>query len=96
MAHFAQLDENNKVIQVIVTSNDETHDANGLEDESLGVAFCKKLFGNDTKWVQTSYNGSTRGVFAGVGMTYDAKKDEFIPDATGIFTSIAEEAEPTE
>lgn len=83
MAHFAQLNENNKVIQVVVISNDETHDTDGLENEALGIAFCQKLFGADTKWVQTSYNGSMRGVFAGIGMTYDAKKDEFIPDATG-------------
>ena len=81
MAHFAELDENNKVIQVIVISNDETHNEDGVEDEALGIAFCKKLFGENTKWVQTSYNHNLRGRFAGIGMTYDAKKDEFIPDA---------------
>jgi hypothetical protein len=85
MAHFAQLDENNKVIQVIVVDNDETHDKDGLENETLGVAFCKKLFGLNTKWVQTSYNRTIRGgVFAGIGMTYDETLDSFIPDTTGI------------
>ena len=40
MAHFAQLDENNVVTQVIVVSNDDCTDSNGTEVESIGVAFC--------------------------------------------------------
>ena len=48
MAHFAQLDENNVVTQVIVVSNDDTSDSNGTEVESIGVAFCQKLLGADT------------------------------------------------
>ena len=42
MSHFAQLDENNVVTQVIVVSNDDTSDSNGTETESIGVAFCQK------------------------------------------------------
>jgi len=81
MAHFAQLDENNVVTQVIVVHNNELVD-NGVEREELGVAFCKSLFGADTRWVQTSYNGNIRGVYAGIGYTYDPDKDEFIaPEA---------------
>jgi hypothetical protein len=84
MAHFAELNKDNRVVQVIVISNDETHDENGVEDEALGIAFCKSLFGNDTKWVQTSYNGNSRGKYAGINDEYDEIKDEFIPDPTAV------------
>jgi hypothetical protein len=77
MAHFAKLDENNVVTQVIVVSNNELMD-NGVESEQKGIDFCKSLFGQDTRWVQTSYNGNFRGTYAGVGYTYDAQKDEFV------------------
>ena len=70
MAHFAQLDDNNVVTQVIVVVNSDTADFNGVESESIGVGFCQKLFGANTKWKQTSYNNNMRGNFAGVGMTY--------------------------
>ena len=70
MAHFAQLDENNVVTQVIVVSNDDTSDSNGVETESIGVAFCQKLLGAETNWKQTSYNENMRGNYAGIGYTY--------------------------
>ena len=70
MAHFAQLDSNNVVTQVIVVSNDDTSDSNGTETESIGVAFCQKLLGASTNWKQTSYNGNMRGNYAGIGMKY--------------------------
>ena len=70
MAHFAKLDGNNVVTQVIVVSNDDTSDSNGVEVESIGVAFCQKLLGADTNWKQTSYNGNMRGNYAGIGYTY--------------------------
>lgn len=78
MAHFAQLDDSNLVTQIIVVNNQEILDANGNESESLGVAFCKNLFGEDTTWVQTSYNGNFRKRYAGIGYTYDAARDAFI------------------
>ena len=77
MAHFAQLDDNNVVTQVIVVANEELLD-NGVESEAKGIAFCKSLLGQDTKWVQTSYNGTIRKHYAGIGFTYDAEKDAFI------------------
>ena len=83
MAHFAQLDKDNKVIQVVVISNDVTHDEDGVEQEALGIAYCKSLFGADTKWLQTSFSGNKRGVFAGIGMTYDSQKDVFVHDTSG-------------
>ena len=70
MAHFAQLDDNNVVTQVIVVSNDDTSDSNGVETESIGVAFCQKLLGAETNWKQTSYNSNMRGNYAGIGYTY--------------------------
>lgn len=77
MAHFAQLDDNNVVTQVIVVANEELI-FEGVENETQGVIFCRSLFGNDTKWVQTSYNGNIRKRYAGIGFTYDADKDAFI------------------
>jgi len=70
MAHFAQLDSNNVVTQVIVVGNDDITDSNGIETETIGVAFCQKLFGADTNWKQTSYNSNMRGNYAGIGHTY--------------------------
>ena len=77
MAHFAQLDENNIVTQVIVVSNADTADANGVEKESIGVAFCEKLFGGT--WKQTSYNANFRKNYAGIGYTYNANINAFVP-----------------
>tara|TARA_R100000005_G_C4933237_1_gene161173 strand:- start:363 stop:773 length:411 start_codon:yes stop_codon:yes gene_type:complete len=78
MAHFAQLDDNNVVTQVIVIGNDDTSDHTGREVESIGVAFCKKLLGSDTRWKQTSYNGNIRVRYAGIGFTYDENLDAFL------------------
>ena len=70
MAHFAKLDANNIVTQVIVVNNDDATDSSGVESEAIGVAFCQKLLGSGTTWKQSSYNGNFRGNYAGVGMTY--------------------------
>lgn len=72
MAHFAKINSDNVVEQVIVVNNEE------VPDEATGVAFCKSLFGEDTNWIQTSYNNNFRGMFAGVGMKYDPIKDKFV------------------
>lgn len=81
MAHFAQIDQNNMVTQVIVVNNNECL-VDGVESEMAGIAFCRSLFGADTFWVQTSYNGNIRKNFAGMGHTYDPLKDAFIPPKT--------------
>jgi len=78
MAHFCQLDENNVVTQVIV-ANEDTSDANGVEAEEIGVAFCKKLLGADTNWKQTSYNNSFRVRYAGIGYSYNETLNAFVP-----------------
>lgn len=77
MAHFAQLDENNVILQVIVVNNSECLDGNGIESEAVGVAFCQSLLGGN--WKQTSYNGTIRKNYAGIGFTYDLTRDAFIP-----------------
>ncbi len=76
MAHFAQLDENNIVTQVIVVANNELL-LDGVENETKGIMFCKSLLGDDTRWVQTSYNGNIRKNYAGIGYTYDPVADHF-------------------
>ena len=87
MAHFAQLDSNNVVTQVIVVSNDDTSDSNGVEVESIGVAFCQKLLGAETNWKQTSYNGNMRGNYAGIGYTYMSNVATLGVGSTDIFIS---------
>ena len=87
MAHFAQIDSNNIVTQVIVVADADTADAQGNHMESIGLAFCQRLIGGN--WKQTSYNthggvhslGGTpfRKNYAGLGYTYDAQRDAFIP-----------------
>lgn len=79
MAHFAKLDENNVVMQVIVVHNNDLIDENGNESEAKGIAFCQSLFGANTYWVQTSYNANFRKNYAGIGYTYDAALDAFVP-----------------
>ena len=77
MAHFACLDTNNVVTQVIVVSNPDTSTAQGEEKESIGIAFCERLLGGT--WVKTSYNAKIRKNYAGIGFTYDKDRDAFIP-----------------
>ena len=77
MAHFARI-ENGVVQQVVVVDNSVLLDGNGDEQESLGVEFCKSLFGADGDWKQTSYNGNVRKNFASIGYQYDAARDAFI------------------
>lgn len=81
MAHFAKLDSNNVVTQVIVVANEDTSDVNGVEDEAIGIAFLQGLFGENTIWKQTSYNSNIRGRYAGPGFTYDSVDDVFVPPA---------------
>ena len=76
MAHFAQLDDNNNVINVIVVNNEDTADEHGNEVEAIGIEFCENLLGG--RWLQTSYNRNFRGNFAGIGGTYDPDLDAFL------------------
>jgi hypothetical protein len=77
MAHFAKI-ENNIVQKVIVINNEVLENKDFPESEPIGIAFCKETFGEDTDWLQTSYNNNFRGTYAGTGMLYDSIKDEFV------------------
>lgn len=80
MAHYAILDENNIVTNVIVISNEDVLDENGNECEELGANKCKEIFlNNDLKCVKTSYNANIRNYYAGIGYYYDEESDVFIP-----------------
>lgn len=79
MAHFAQLNNENIVVNVIVVHNNELLDEHGNEIEQKGIDFCTFLFGQDTKWVQTSYNSTFRKNYASLGGAYDKELDAFIP-----------------
>jgi hypothetical protein len=77
MAHFAKIDENNKVLSVHVVNNDVIN-VDGNESEQAGIDFLSSLHGH-TLWKQTSYNGSFRKNYAGIDYTYDEGFDAFIP-----------------
>jgi hypothetical protein len=78
MAHFAQLNASSIVQEVIVVNNSDILDPDGNESEAVGIAFCQSLFGADTIWRQTSYNGTFRCNYAGTGFYYDTDLDAFI------------------
>jgi len=77
MAHFAKLDENNKVLAVHVVVNDVIT-IDGNESEQAGIDFLSGLHGHNL-WKQTSYNGNFRKNYAGVDFYYDEALDAFIP-----------------
>lgn len=76
MAHFAKLDENNNVLEVHAVNNAVLNPA---DEEGSGIAFLTEWSGGYTNWKQTSYSGSFRKNYAGIGYTYDAGRDAFIP-----------------
>jgi hypothetical protein len=76
MAHFAELDETNTVLRVIVVHNDITY-LDDVEDEQRGIDFLNDLFPDSGDWKQCSYNHNMRGVHASVGGSYDPDGDFF-------------------
>ena len=80
MAHFAELNNSNEVLRVIVISNDDV-EANGGELSSEAETFVASIVPHSedgTAWKQTSYNSNFRKQYAGIGLIYDASKDKFI------------------
>ena len=71
MANFAQLDENNVVVNVIVVSDDDTSDNNGVESESIGIGFCQRLLGANTNWKKATN--------VSIGDSYNASLNAFVP-----------------
>ena len=78
MAHFAKLDENNIVIEVIVVDNNILLNSDNIESEQKGIDYLNEIFGQNN-WVQTSYNNNFRKNYAGKGYTYDTNRNAFIP-----------------
>lgn len=86
MGYFAKLDENDVVQQVISISNDVLNEPMFAfpDTETLGRAFIAQTLGLDGEWRQTSFNGSFRGRYAGIGYRYDRELDEFVqPEVEG-------------
>jgi hypothetical protein len=79
MAHFAKLDDNNVVIEVHVVSNETIENLPYPQSEAKGIVFLSQWSGGYTNWKQTSYNKNFRKHFAGIGFTYNANYDAFIP-----------------
>jgi len=79
MAYFAKLGTGNIIEQVISINNSVITDANGVEQEQLGVDFINKLYNTRDVWKQTSYNKTFRKNYAGIGFQYDQTRDAFIP-----------------
>jgi len=80
MAHFAKVDENNLVTEVIVIDNSIVDPENsGTDNESLGQTYIADVLGFEGNWQQCSYNANIRGNYASIGYTWDAENDEFIP-----------------
>ena len=80
MAHFAELDGNNRVTRVVVVGNDVTTAAGPLGSNDMhvdGETWCVNFFKGGT-WKQTSYNNNFRKQYAGIGMVYDASKNKFL------------------
>lgn len=79
MAHFAKLNSNNVVTEVIVVNNDDVQNLEFPKSEPVGIEFLTVLYGEEYEWKQTSYNANFRANYAGIGMTYDPQRDVFIP-----------------
>lgn len=77
MAHFAQI-IGDKVTQVIVVSNDDCGGGMFPESEPIGQMFVASI-GLGGEWRQTSYSGSFRGLYAGIGYSFDRVNNEFVP-----------------
>lgn len=80
MAHFAQI-QDGTVVSVIVVANSTLNDAPFPESEALGQTFMASI-GLAGNWLQTSYSASFRGIYAGIGFTYDANLDVFVAPPT--------------
>jgi len=78
MAHFAKLDDNNVVLEVLVVDNETLDSLPYPQSESKGIVFLANWSGGYTNWKQTSYNASFRKNFAGINYTYDSSIDAFV------------------
>jgi hypothetical protein len=70
MAHFAEIDNDNKVVRVLVVPDEQEHRGQDFLANDLGLG---------GTWIQTSYNARIRKNYAGIGFDYDQNRDAFIP-----------------
>ena len=77
MAHFAELDETNTVLRVVVVHNDVIT-IDGVEDEQRGIDFLDGLYPDSGTWIQTSYNATQRYKYAAIGNSYIPDRDVFL------------------
>jgi hypothetical protein len=70
MAHFAEINEDNYVVRVLVVPDEQEHRGQEYLADEIGLG---------GKWIQTSYTNRIRGRFAGIDNYYDEEKDEFLP-----------------
>jgi hypothetical protein len=78
MAHFAKLNDQNVVVDMVVVNNETLGNLPFPESEPVGIAFLTEWSGGYTNWKQTSYNANFRKNYAGVGFIYDPVLDEFV------------------
>jgi len=79
MAHFAQLNDHDIVLTVSVVNNADVDNLPFPASEPVGIAYLQNIFGPETVWKQTSYNGNFRVRYAGIGYAYSVGYDAFIP-----------------
>jgi len=94
MAHFAELDQDNTVINVFVVNNDDILDENGNESEEIGIQFLTSFLGSNKKFKQTSYNDNFRVRYACIGGTYDEQRDAFIYPKPDFIPDLDEDGNP--
>ena len=81
MAHFAEIDETNTVLRVLVVPDEQEHRGHDYLADDLGLG---------GRWIQTSYNNNVRKQYAGIGYTYDESGDVFIAPRPGASWSLDE------
>jgi hypothetical protein len=85
MAHFAKLDENNVVTEVVVVNNETIGNLPFPQSEPVGIDFLHSLYGDNATWKQTSYNNSFRGIYAGIGFIWDPVNLKFVDSSAPAF-----------
>lgn len=78
ITHYAQLNNENTVINVEIVDVSNTLDTDGNPSETVGIEYLQSQYGSDTIWVETFWDGSSRCRYAGIGMTYSSEYNVFM------------------